>query len=339
MAKSRLAALGLALGSLAPSAAYAAKPMQYLNGFGTKAYQVVGLTWLLLAISLIVIIIVSVLVIIGVLTRRTRGPVAIAAVKVERSGHGLRWIIMGVAVSGVVLLGSAVYSMVTLAAINGPPTPAHLTIEVTGQQWWWSAKYLGKDPSRVFTTADEIHIPVGQPVAIHLVSKDVFHSFWVPLLSGHTYAIPGQTNKLWIEADKPGWYRGECKEYCGIQHAHMLFYVDAQPPAKFNAWREEQAKPAVAPTTPTTIAGEHLFVERCGVCHTARGTGAGGILGPDLTHFASRRTILGVLPNTPGTLSGWVANPQAITPGVDMPIPYLSGPELHDITSYLETLR
>ncbi|MGH7056256.1 MAG: cytochrome c oxidase subunit II [Acetobacteraceae bacterium] len=337
--KNRLAWIGFALGLLAPSVAYANKPMQYLNGYGTKAYQVVGLTWLLLAISILVIIIVSVLVIVGVLTRKSPGNVPIAAVKVERAGNGLRWVIMGVAVSLLVLFGSAVWSMMTLAAVNGPSRPSHLTIVVTGQQWWWSARYLSNDTSRVFTTADEIHIPVGRPVQIHLISTDVMHGFWVPLLSGQTYAIPGQTNRIWIEADKPGRYRGECKLFCGVQHANMLFYIVAQPPAQFQTWWDNQLKPAPAPTTKTTIEGAHLFIARCGVCHTVRGTGAGGILGPDLTHLASRKTILGALPNTPGNLSGWVANPQAIMPGNKMPIPYLSGPELHDITSYLETLR
>ncbi len=320
--------------------AFAAKPLQYLNGFGPKAYPVVALTWGLLAISIIVVVVISLLVIIGIWRRRVPGHVAIAATPVVRGGNGLRWIFIGVGISGITLLGSLIWTMVVLAAVNGPPTPAKLTIDVTGQQWWWSARYLSSDPSRIFMTADEVHIPVGQPVQIRLIGADVIHSFWVPALSGQTYAIPGQTNVIWIEASHPGRYRGQCNQYCGVQHAHMIFYVVADPPRVFQAWWSAQLRPAPAPRSSIAVAGEQLFLARCGACHTVRGSGAGGVMGPDLTHLMSRNTLAGgMLENTIGNLSGWIANPQAVKPGTLMPTPYLSGPELHDIATYLETLR
>ena len=215
-----------------------------------------------------------------------------------------------------------------------------LTIEVTGQQWWWKVRYLSDDPSRIFTTANEIHIPTGEPVRIELIGADVIHSFWVPPLSGKTDAIPGQTNVTWLEADRPGRYRGQCTEYCGVQHAHMGFEVVAQSPGEFDAWWDAQLKPAATADRRPANAAPTLFSYHCGACHTVRGTEAGGAIAPDLTHLMSRATIAaGTLPNNAGNLSGWIADPQAIKPGTLMPIVYLSGPELNDIRAYLQTLK
>jgi cytochrome c oxidase subunit 2 len=230
--------------------------------------------------------------------------------------------------------------VIVLAAVNGPPRPAKVTIEVTGQQWWWKARYLSDDASQVFTTANEIHIPAGEPVRIKLIGGDVIHSFWVPPLSGKTDTIPGQVNETWLEAAKPGRYRGQCTEFCGWQHAHMALYVIAEPRPDFDNWRNAQLQPAAAPTTPEVTRGEHLFVFHCGACHMVRGTQAGGSVAPDLTHLMSRGTIAaGTLPNTIGDLSGWIANPQGIKPGARMPDLFLSGPELQDIRSFLLTLK
>ncbi len=227
-----------------------------------------------------------------------------------------------------------------LAAINEPPTKPALTIEVTGQQWWWKVRYLSDDPSRILTTANEIHIPTGEPVRIELIGADVIHSFWVPLLSGKTDAFPGQTNVTWLEADRPGRYRGLCSEFCGVQHAQMGFEVVAQSPREFDAWWSAQLTPAATAGPPAIERGAALFTYRCGACHTVRGTEAGGAIAPDLTHLMSRATIAaGTLPNNVGSLSGWIADPQAIKPGTLMPIVYLSGPELNDIRSFLLTLK
>jgi cytochrome c oxidase subunit II len=220
------------------------------------------------------------------------------------------------------------------------PTPA-LTIQVRAHQWWWEFHYLDKkDPSRSFVTANEVHIPVGKPVRLELESADVIHEFWAPSLGGKIQTIPGQTNVTWLEADKPGVYRGQCTQYCGEQHAHMILSVFADPPDAFEACRAGQLRDAPNPATEEASLGERGFVGHCAACHTVRGTVADGKLGPDLTHLMSRSTIAaGVLPNNPGYLSGWVADPQSIKPGSLMPDPDLSGPDLASIRSFLVTLK
>lgn len=318
----------------------AGTPLSYLHGFGSKAYPVTSLTWGLLIISIAVCVIITALVFAAIFRRPRTAPVPPAAIPPERGASGGSWIVIGVGISTVALLGSLVWTVVVLAAINGPPTKPGLTLEVTGQQWWWKARYLNGDASRILTTANEFHIPTGVPVRVKLIGGDVIHSFWVPALSGKTDTIPGQTNMTWIEADKPGRYEGQCTEYCGLEHSRMQFFVVAETPAEFHAWLDAQLKPASAPATPALARGEREFVFRCGACHTVRGTKAGGSVAPDLTHLMSRKTIAsGSLPNNIATLSGWIANPQALKPGTLMPTLYLSGPELTDIRTYLATLN
>jgi cytochrome c oxidase subunit 2 len=322
--------------------AHAKTPLSYLSGDGIKAYPVTGLTWGLLIIAILVTLIVTVLVVTGVILRRPpRGSLGIEAVPVERSGSGVEWIAIGIAVTTVVLFGSLIWTMSVLARVSNPPANSSaLTIEITGQQWWWKARYLNEDPSKILTTADEFHIPVGRPIRIKLIGADVIHNFWVPALTGKTQTIPGQVNETWLEADKPGRYRGQCTEYCGAQHAHMAFFVTAESAGDFQAWLEKQLAPAAEPNSPELQSGEQMFVSHCGICHTVRGTLAGGSVAPDLTHIMSRETLAaGTLPNTPGNLSGWIDNPQSIKPGTLMPNLYLSGPELTDISTYLRTLK
>jgi cytochrome c oxidase subunit II len=319
----------------------AAAPLTYMTGYGTKAYPVVSLTWGLLIISIAVVLVVTALVFFGVVMRRPeRGDLAVEAVPVERSGSGIEWIAGGIGITVVVLLGSLVWTMAVLARVSNPPPGSTMTIEITGQQWWWKARYLSPNASRILTTADEFHIPVGRPVRIRLIGADVIHNFWVPALTGKTQAIPGQINETWLEADRPGRYRGQCTEYCGAQHAHMTFFVTAESPQAFQAWLDRQLAPAAAPVSPAAQTGEHMFESHCGICHTVRGTLAGGTVAPDLTHIMSRETLAaGTLQNTSGNLSGWIDNPQSIKPGTLMPNLYLSGPELTDIATYLRTLN
>jgi cytochrome c oxidase subunit 2 len=335
-----VASLGAVLAGAAPVPALARTPLSYLTGHGAKAYPVVALTWGLAIISVLVTLIVTGLVVWGVYARRVRGAGPIDTVPVARGSGGLRWIGIGVGISSVALLGSLVWTVIVLAAVNGPGGAPPLTIEVTGLQWWWKARYIDDDPLRAITVANEIHIPVGQPIRVKLIGGDVIHSFWVPALTGKTDTIPGQTNITWLEASRPGRFRGQCTEYCGEQHAHMAFEVVAETPDQFEAWRQAQAQPGAAATAPQAQRGEHLFEFHCGACHAVRGTRAGGSVAPDLTHLMSRRTIAaGTLPNTPGNLVGWIANPQQIKPGTLMPNLYLSGPDLTDISTYLQSLK
>jgi cytochrome c oxidase subunit 2 len=175
-------------------------------------------------------------------------------------------------------------------------------------------------------------------VRIELSSEDVIHSFWIPQLAGKMDAIPGRTNVLWLQADKPGVYRGQCGEFCGAQHARMAMVVIADTPQAYAAWRTGQLRPAPVADGPVH-PGAATFESHCGACHTVRGTQAGGLLGPDLTHLMSRRTIAaGILPNTPGTLAAWISDPQSIKPGSRMPAPRLSPTELQAVLGYLRTL-
>lgn len=321
--------------------AAAAPPLSYLHGFGAKADPVVELTWGMLIIAIAVVVIVTLLVLAGIWRRRTTAAGgALASVPVERGGNGLKWISIGVSLSSVALFGTLIWTVMVLAAVNGPASKPTLTIQVTGNQWWWRARYLSDDPTRVFNTANEIHIPVGQPVRIELASADVIHAFWVPALTGKTQTIPGQINVTWLEASRPGIYRGQCTQYCGEQHAHMALFVVAEQPADFRKWWDAQLAPAEAPATAQAVKGQHEFEFHCGACHNVRGAQAGGTVAPDLTHLMSRATIAaGTLPNNTGNLLGWIADPAAIKPGTLMPVLYLSGPELADIGTYLQTLK
>jgi cytochrome c oxidase subunit 2 len=327
-----------ALGSLLAAAPALAQPMAYLQTYGPAAHPATVLGWGLGAISLFVMAIIAILVLAA--TFRPRPRVDLRQLAVTRDAGGTAWIYVGVGLTLATLIGCMVWTMVALAAVAHPPAAPKISIEVQGNQWWWGLRYRDDDPARMFTTANEIHIPVGEPVRVEVSSSDVIHSFWVPQLAGKTDVIPGQTNITWLQADKPGTYRGQCGEFCGAQHAGMAIHVIADSPGQFAEWRNSQIKPAAPPSTAMQRAGLGVFLARCAACHTNRGTTAGGLIGPDLTHRMSRRTIAaGLLPNNPGNLSGWVANAQALKPGARMPTIPLSGAELSAVVAYLTTLH
>ncbi len=314
-------------------------PMNYLWTHGPRADPASALTWGLVDLSLFVVVAVTVLVVAGVVLRRRRGAPAVDA-PIEAHGEGLAWIIAGLVFTLVALAASLIWTMAVLAAVDSPMRPPALTLEVTGHEWWWEVRYLGAGPEDTFTTANEIHIPVGEPVKVWLKGADVIHAFWVPALTGKTETIPGRTNLTWMQANRAGTYRGQCTEYCGLQHAHMAAFVIAEPPADFDAWRVAQIQTPHPPAVAEEVAGEAIFQARCSQCHAVRGTPAHGAKGPDLTHLMSRQTLAaGAVANTTGGLAGWIANPQALKPGAKMPATYLSGPQLGQLRAYLETLR
>jgi cytochrome c oxidase subunit 2 len=217
-----------------------------------------------------------------------------------------------------------------------------LTIDVYGHQWWWEVQYPNEhQPFRIVTTANEIHVPVGVPIRIHGTSRDVIHSFWAPNIQGKRDLLPGYNTDVLMQVDQPGRWRGQCAEYCGLQHAHMSFYMVGESRKDFDDWMNAQMQPSAAPTNPQTQHGQQIFLTHsCVMCHTVRGTTAGSRVGPDLTHLASRSTIAaGMLPNTIGNLGGWIMNPQSLKPGSRMPPNQLSGSDLQDLLAYLETLR
>ncbi len=316
-------------------------PLGYLDGAGPRAHAVLPLTWFTLVVSVAVCLIITVLLWLAV--RRTRpgdDGKDMRAIPIERGANGIRWITTGLLLSALPLLATLVWTMVTLSAVAGPPANPGLILDVTAHQFWWEVRYGGDQPSDEFATANEIHIPTGVPVLVRLHGGDVIHSFWVPKLSGKTDMIPGQTNTSWMQADQPGRYLGQCSEFCGYQHAHMQFTVVAESKADFETWRSAQLQPAPQPATPEQMRGLAVVEYRCGLCHQVRGTNAGAVSAPDLTHLMSRSTLAaGTLPNDYGNLAGWIQAPQAAKPGNQMPNQLLSGEQLSDTLAYLELLK
>ena len=268
--------------------------------------------------------------------------VVVAAIQPGAVSQKRATVIVSAAVGAtvIVITGLTLLSYLTTRALTADK-PGALTVRLRGYQWWWEFAYLDGHPDQIITTANELHIPVGRRVRILLDAPDVIHSFWVPSLAGKKDLIPGRDNEITIVADRPGTYRGQCAEYCGLQHAHMAFLVVADPPDAFAAWQEDQRKLAADPLGEDAAAGLRLFLQKpCAACHTIRGTPASGTLGPDLTHVASRQFIAaGELPTTRGSLAAWIADPQTIKPGNNMPMIPLSGVELLDVSAYLASLR
>jgi cytochrome c oxidase subunit II len=225
--------------------------------------------------------------------------------------------------------------------VQDAPEPAGaINVTIVGHQFWWEFRY----PQYGVVTANELHVPVSDPVDtaptyLTLLSADTDHSFWVPQLAGKTDLIPNNVNHTWIDPRETGMFVGQCAQYCGVQHAHMLLRVYVQPRAEFDEWIREQQQAAVQ--DPRVAAGRRIFeTSACIDCHTVRGTVADGTFGPDLTHLKSRATLgAGVVANTPDNLKLWVENPQAIKPGCLMPAMNLDPTELDELVAYLETLR
>ena len=264
---------------------------------------------------------------------------------------GVRVMVGGGVVFPAIVLGVLlVFVMRVLAATTLPshvmaqpadmPRPGELTVAVTGHQYWWEVEYLDTEPQRRFETANEIRIPVGRRVVVRLVAGDVIHSFWVPGLHGKMDLVPGRVNAMFLQADRPGRWRGQCAEYCGVQHAKMALVVVAEPAEQWERWAALQRQPAREPVDSVAHGDRAAFLASgCVLCHAVRGTPARGDLGPDLTHLAGRLTLAaGTLPNTAGHRYGWIADPQAIKPGSRMPAVPMTAPELHAIARYLGTL-
>ena len=248
--------------------------------------------------------------------------------------------------------GGLVFPVVTLSALlpyglvvmrnTDAPAGDPLRIEVVGEQYWWRVRYPEEGGRPAFTTANEIQVPVGRPVAVSVTSGDVIHSFWIPNFAGKIDMIPGRINTLRFTVDRSGAYRGVCTEFCGDQHARMAFDVVALEPEAFEAWRRGQAAPARDPGSELHRRGQALFLRGgCGSCHAIRGTEASGELGPDLTHVGSRRSIgAAQFPNNVGTLAGWIADTQHLKGGARMPsFGVLAGEDLRAIAGYLESLK
>lgn len=310
---------------------------------GPAASRIAGLSWGLIVLFMVITIIMWALIAWAAFNRRgtlaEHAPVDI--------GGGQGWItIGGMLIPFIVLFVLFILGLQLLASF-----PIHEASEqkdmkpdilVVAHQWWWEVHYLSPHPNMEVSTANEIHIPANRPVTLELESRDVIHSFWVPALHGKVDLIPGHPNFVRIEASHPGSYSGQCAEYCGAQHAHMRLLVIAQPPAQYQAWLNAQRQPGRLPTTPAAEAGEEIFLAGpCSMCHTVRGTLAGGRVAPDLTHIGSREFIAGnSFPNNDAYLEAWITHAQSLKPEALMPdFTTFTGVQMRDLTAYLRQLQ
>lgn len=318
-----------------PLGGCAAQPLGYMTdtaGHAADAISQIG--WGLAIVSIIVVVLIAALIALAIARGRQR--LCAEGDVVGRDYGGLSWIYWGVGLSFPVLVALAVWTFIVTRAVAEPPRPTALTIEVTAHRWWWEVRYRGERPVDDFVAANHLVVPVGVPVRLVLTSSDVIHDFWVPKIGPKMDMIPGKTNVTWIEADRAGLYRGQCAEYCGLEHARMAFTVAAVPLVDFRRWRMAEQRPQ----DPGGGRGATIFASACAACHAVRGTDAAGIYGPDLTHFASRPTIAaGVLPNTVAGRVKWLADTQGVKPGAAMPQVPLDPADRVALVQYLGTLR
>jgi len=313
-------------------------PQNMLAARGPQAASIAELWWVMLGLATIV----SLLVIGMLLVAVRRGRARHRDESVAEVNETLMVWVGGVIGPAIILFGVLVKSLQVAPAIYpspGEPPPA-ITVEVTGKQFWWEVRY----PESGIVTANEITIPVGQPVRFLVSSPDVIHSFWIPQLQGKIDMIPGRVTEIRMQADEVGAFRGQCAEFCGMGHALMAFWVIALPPGEFAAWLARRQLPRPEPAEAEVGRGrEVFFASGCGHCHATRGAplppALGGV-GPDLSDLATRRTLAaGTLPNTRGALGDWISNPQRIKPGSLMPPTQLPSHELEALLTYLESLR
>jgi cytochrome c oxidase subunit 2 len=261
----------------------------------------------------------------------------------ERNRRRDRWLILGggVAFPTVVLTVLLIFGLAMIPETVARAPEGSLQIAVTGEQWWWRVRYIRPNGEPV-VLANEVRMPVGEPVQFILDSDNVIHSFWIPSLGGKMDMIPGRTTYLTLRPTKTGIFRGACAEYCGTSHALMAFYAEVMEKAAFDAWLEHQARPAIPLTDPEAMRGGDSFVSNgCGACHTVRGTTSVGQIGPDLTHVGSRLSVgAGILPTRPDKLRDWLVRTAHIKPGVHMPaFDMLPDADLQALAAYLHGLK
>jgi cytochrome c oxidase subunit II len=312
---------------------------QILSPKGPAAASLARLGWFVLMLALAVTVVMWV--IIALVLMRPRGSLDEHLPIDAGGGHG--WILVGFLLSAGVLAAMYIAGLGSMSKFplnDGRTTPAD--IRIVGHQWWWEVHYLDGPVHDHFVTANEIHIPAGRMVDIDLTSADVIHSFWVPALHGKVDLIPGNMNRIRIEASQPGVFPGSCAVYCGAEHAKMRLLVVAQTPADYRNWLANERRPGAAPSTADQRAGEQVFMSKaCSLCHMVRGTEAEATFGPNLTHIGSRRMIgSNWLVNNTGNLAGWVVHAQAIKPAVLMPnVTDLTGDQLRELVAYLQNLK
>ena len=312
-----------------------------MGGDGAEGANFVSLFKLFLIVCSVMYVIIVAAMLVAV-WRRRKNALTVDDRRHHETSHVVTPVLFGwtaLIVVGLTVLTVASFLTDRSNAANAFKPAMHLT--VTANQWWWDVRYMSPEPSRIIRTANELHLPVGVPVHITLKSNDVIHSFWIPNLAGKQDLIPGRVNDISLRPIRQGVYRGQCAEFCGLQHAHMALDVTVESPAAFARWQQKQGQLPPIPTAPLARAGYvYVTTRECASCHNIAGTPASGQVAPDLTHFASRRSIgAGTFPMSRGHLYAWLADPQTAKPGNNMPYVGLEPRELHAIAAYLETLR
>jgi cytochrome c oxidase subunit II len=334
-----LAVAGLALSVLA-LAGCGEHVQSALDPRGPQASRIYGLWWLFIVVSVVVQLGVTIAVFLALFRPNRR---AFTEVPTGSEPGKVKVVAAFTAVTVLILVVFVVYSVHVSDAMSQLPGPETqpVVVEVVGHQWWWEVRYLHVQANYTFTTANELRIPVGRPVILRAMTRDVIHSFWVPNLHGKIDMVPGRVNTIWFQADEPGEYRGQCAEFCGLQHAKMAFVVVAQPEHEFEAWVDAYRQPAHQPTGPEAIHGQQVFLQtQCSLCHTVRGTTAWGRVGPDLTRLGARRTLAaGTFVNNRGNLAAWLVDPQSLKPGSFMPPTNLAPEDLQALLTYLQGLQ
>jgi cytochrome c oxidase subunit 2 len=307
---------------------------------GPQARAAADIYWIMFIAAVIVLVIVDGgLIYAGIKFRARPGHIA-----KQFHGHNLLELVWTV-VPTIMVISFSVLSFQKLNFMNDNSNPG-MTIDVVGQQWSWVYNYPKEDRFRLrdnsfLTGGEELHIPVNTKVLLKLSATDVIHSFWIPNIGGKKDAVPGRPTELWIEADRPGTYKGQCYEFCGTGHADMLVTLVVHPAAEYAGWIQTAVTDANRLLDPATQAGRATFLSQaCAGCHLVRGTSAVGRVGPELTKIASKQNIAGVLsPVTEENLARWIRNPQAVKPGTAMPTLPLSDQQVSDIAKWLATLK
>lgn len=320
-------------------------PQSAVDSAGIQAERLEFLWWLFFWITAVVYIVVMlVLIIAWIRNKRTNEKDLPDTIPdPDRENRATKIVGGAVAVTVVTLFVLMITSFRAGGAINSLSEQApDLAIKVTGHQWWWEVEYQDeKTAGNNVTTANEIHVPVGRTVKLMLQSNDVIHSLWMPNLHGKKDLIPIYPTTLYFRADRPGTFWGQCAEFCGYQHAKMRIIITAETPEDFQKWLDSGRQTPTYPTEAKLQRGEEIFTTSvCAQCHTINGTPAGGRVGPNLTHIASRPYIAaGSLRNTPENLASWITDPQTIKPGIRMPQNLYSDEDLQALVAYLSGLK
>lgn len=314
-------------------------PQNQLSPQSKQSHDINVLWWWMFAAAAIVFFGAVAMLGVGWVRRATKG---LPFVGERESVTQAMVIVFGIAIPVVALVALFGVADVYLVGETSPPDPhsTQMTIDVIGHQFWWEVRYPSSSHPPV-VTANEIHIPVNTRVNVIATTDDVIHSFWIPELNRKIDMVPGYQNRLLLDASRTGVFRGQCAQFCGLQHAHMALKLFVQTPSAFHSWLSAESAPAHTSAAANVSAGEHVFMtSQCESCHRIAGTPAQGTIGPDLTHVASRTTLASdTIPNTRAELAAWIRNPQAIKPGNRMPDLGLPNAKIAALVNYLETLR